>query len=453
MKQRAAVLLSLFIAFNLIASSSTSLFAQCGVERWSVKTGTDPDAGLVNLNASTNTTIANLASLPAPSPIPANNRVQPTETTVWVVNATLTKYKLESDSDYHLVIDDGAGHTMIAEVPIPSCVGSGSPFAGGISTARAEVDARLSVTTSFQTASIPVQVKGVGFFDFAHGQTGAAPNQIELHPVLDIIFNPSTSADFSIAASPSSLSIAQGSSATSSISTSITGSFNSAVTLSASGLPSGTTASFSPTTIGAPGSGSSTMTVTVGASTATGSYTITVTGSGGGKTHTTSISLTVTSGGASQQLLLNPGFESGNVNWTATSGVITNSTSEAAHGGTWKAWMDGYGTTHTDTLLQTVTIPSTATSATLTFWLHIDSAETTTTTAYDTMKVQIRNSSGTVLSTLATYSNLNKATGYSQKSFNLLSFKGQTIQLFFTATEDSTLQTSFVVDDTAITVR
>jgi len=242
MKRRAAVLLSLLLAFNLIASSSTSLFAQCGVERWSVKTGTDPDAGLVNLNASTPTTIANLASLPAPSPIPANNRVQPTETTVWVVNATLTKYKLESDSDYHLVIDDGAGHTMIAEVPIPSCVGSGSPFASGISTARAEVDVRLNVTTSFQTAAIPVQVKGVGFFDFAHGQTGAAPNQIELHPVLDIIFNPSTSADFSMAASPSSLSIAPGSSATSSISTTITGSFNSAVTLSASGLPSGTTA-------------------------------------------------------------------------------------------------------------------------------------------------------------------------------------------------------------------
>ena len=103
--------------------------------------------------------------------------------------------------------------------------------------------------------------------------------------------------------------------------------------------------------------------------------------------------------------------------------------------------------------MQTVTIPSTATSATLTFWLHIDSAETTTVTAFDTMRVQIRNTSGTVLSTLATYSNLNKAAGYSQKSFNLLSFTGQTIQLFFTATEDSSLQTSFVIDDTALNVQ
>jgi hypothetical protein len=451
MKRRTTVLLSLLLACNLIASSFTVVFAQCGVERWSVKTGTDPDAGLVNLNSSTPTTIANLASLPAPNPIPSNNRVQPTETTVWVINATLTKYKLESDSDYHLVIDDGAGHTMIVEVPSPACVGSSSPFASGISNARSEVDSHLNVTTSFQTASIPVQVKGVGMFDFLHGQTGVAPNGIELHPVLDILFNPSS--DFSISAAPSSLSIQQGNSGTSSISTSITGSFNSSVSLSASGLPSGTTAGFNPTSIAAPGSGSSTLTVTVGSSTATGSYPITVTGSGGGKTHSTSISLTVTSGSTSQQLLLNPGFESGNVNWTASSGVITNNSSEAAHSGTWKAWMDGYGTTHTDTLLQTVTIPSTATSATLTFWLHIDSAETTTTTAFDTMKVQIRNSSGTVLATLATYSNLNKATGYSQKSFNLIAYKGQTIQLFFTASEDSTLQTSFVVDDTAITVQ
>jgi hypothetical protein len=69
------------------------------------------------------------------------------------------------------------------------------------------------------------------------------------------------------------------------------------------------------------------------------------------------------------------------------------------------------------------------------------------------MRVQIRNTSGTVLSTLATYSNLNKAAGYSLKTFNLIAFQGQTIQIFFTATEDSSLQTSFVVDDTALTVQ
>ena len=100
-----------------------------------------------------------------------------------------------------------------------------------------------------------------------------------------------------------------------------------------------------------------------------------------------------------------------------------------------------------------MTVPSTITSATLTFWLHIDTAETTTTTAYDTLKVQIRNSSGAVLATLATYSNLNSAAGYSQKSFNLAAYKGQTIQVYLVGVEDSSLQTSFVVDDFALTVQ
>src|SRR5690242_15039061 len=78
----------------------------CGVERWSVKTGTDADVSLVNLNSSTAGTIAALRALTAPATPPANNRVQPTETTQYVLSATLTEYKLESDSDYHLVIKD-----------------------------------------------------------------------------------------------------------------------------------------------------------------------------------------------------------------------------------------------------------------------------------------------------------------------------------------------------------
>ena len=64
--------------------------------------------------------------------------------------------------------------------------------------------------------------------------------------------------------------------------------------------------------------------------------------------------------------------------------------------------------------------------------------------------MRVLNTSGTVLATLATYSNLNKATGYSQKSFNLGAYAGQTIQIKFTGTEDVSLQTSFVVDDTAL---
>ncbi|WP_405833564.1 hydrolase [Streptomyces sp. NBC_01176] len=151
------------------------------------------------------------------------------------------------------------------------------------------------------------------------------------------------------------------------------------------------------------------------------------------------------------QLLANPGFESGNSSWTATSGVITNSSSEAARTGLYKAWMDGYGTARTDTLAQTVTVPS-GCAATLNFFLHVDTAETTTTTVYDTLKAQVLNSGGTVLSTLATYSNLNAASGYTLRSFNLSAYAGQTVTVKFTGTEGSMLQTSFVLDDTALNV-
>jgi hypothetical protein len=153
------------------------------------------------------------------------------------------------------------------------------------------------------------------------------------------------------------------------------------------------------------------------------------------------------------QLLLNPGFESGNVNWVTTAGVIDNSTGRPARTGSWKAWLDGYGTTHTDSCYQQLTIPSTATSATLSFYVRIDTAETTTTTAYDKLQVQIRNSSNTVLATLATYSNLNANASYVLKSFNVIAYKGQTIRVYFLGTEDSSLQTSFVIDDTALNVQ
>ncbi|MFJ5177890.1 hydrolase [Streptomyces griseoviridis] len=152
------------------------------------------------------------------------------------------------------------------------------------------------------------------------------------------------------------------------------------------------------------------------------------------------------------QLLGNNGFESGNTTWSASSGVITNSSSKSARTGSSYAWLDGYGTATTDTLSQSVTVPSGCTTAALSFFLHIDTAETTTSTAYDTLKVQVLNGSGTVLATLATYSNLNAASGYTQRTFSLASYASQTVTLKFTGTEGSTLQTSFVVDDTALNV-
>jgi len=166
----------------------------CGVERWSVKTGTDSDAAQVGFIPQA-TTIATMRSWPAPATIPANNRVMPNETTVWTINATLTQYKLESDSDYHLVVRDGAGNTIVTEIPLPGCVGAESPFAASIANARAKFDAMFIPDGNFQFVNVPVQITGVAMFDFLHGQTGVAPNGIEIHPILDINFNGQNSID------------------------------------------------------------------------------------------------------------------------------------------------------------------------------------------------------------------------------------------------------------------
>lgn len=171
-----------------------------------------------------------------------------------------------------------------------------------------------------------------------------------------------------------------------------------------------------------------------------------------GATNTKTQSVTV--GSTSSQLLGNTGFETGSASpWSTTSGVINNSSSEPPHSGSWDAWLDGYGSSHTDTVAQTVSIPSGETSATLQYYLHIDTAETTTSTAYDTLKVQVFNTSGTLLGTLATFSNLDTASGYAVHTANLSSYIGQTVVLKFTGTEDSSLQTSFVLDDITLTVQ
>lgn len=152
-------------------------------------------------------------------------------------------------------------------------------------------------------------------------------------------------------------------------------------------------------------------------------------------------------GGGGTNLLQNPGLESGAASWTQTSGVITNDATKA-HAGSWLGWLDGYGTTHTDSLAQAVTIPS-ASSASLTFWLKVTTNETTTSTAYDTLKVQV--TSGSTTTTLATYSNLDKGTAYVQRSVNLSAYLGKTVTVKLVGAEDSSLATSFYVDDASLT--
>ncbi|WP_229847781.1 putative Ig domain-containing protein [Kitasatospora griseola] len=209
------------------------------------------------------------------------------------------------------------------------------------------------------------------------------------------------------------------------------------LTYAATGLPAGLSINSSTGLISGTPTAAGTSSVTVTATDTTGaagstSFGWTEAGSGGG---------TCTAG----QLLGNAGFETGTAApWTTSTGVVDNSASEAAHSGSWKAWMNGYGSAHTDTVSQTVAIPA-GCKATFSFWLHVDTAETGT-TAYDKLTVQANST------TLATYSNANAATGYVQKSFDLSSYAGQSVTLKFTGTEDASLQTSFVIDDTALNV-
>ena len=209
------------------------------------------------------------------------------------------------------------------------------------------------------------------------------------------------------------------------------------LTYSATGLPTGLSINSSTGLISGTPSAAGTSSVTVTAKDTTGA------------SGSASFTWTIRTTGSctASQLLGNPGFETGSAApWTSTAGVINhNGAGEPSHSGTWYAWLDGYGTTHTDTLSQSVTIPAACTNTTFSFWLHIDTAETTTTTQFDKLTIT---ANGT---TMATFSNLNHNTGYAQHTISLGGFAGQTVTLKFTGTEDSSLQTSFVVDDTAVT--
>ncbi|MFB6821471.1 M28 family peptidase [Streptomyces virginiae] len=250
--------------------------------------------------------------------------------------------------------------------------------------------------------------------------------------------------DFSVAVSPSAGSAAPGGSTSATVNTATVSGAAQTVALSVSGAPAGVTATLSPTSVQS--GSSSALSVQVGASTAPGTYTLTVTGSGT-VSHTSTYSLTVTGGGSCtpRQLVTNGGFESGSSPWSATAGVITNQSGQAPHGGSYKAWLAGYGSTHTDSAAQTLTIPSGCSTYRLGFFLHIDTDEDEN-VVYDRFTVSVAGQ------TLETLSNLDANSGYAEKSYDLSQFAGQTVTLKFTGTEDQSLQTSFVVDDVTVQV-
>jgi hypothetical protein len=215
---------------GLLLSAACGAFGQCGgQERWAVKDGTDDSAGQVDFTNIQDKSIADLVGMP-PAVLPSRGdnttRIVPDETNVVRVQARLVQWKAEGDSDYHLVLTDdtldftqgrgeASGHSVIGEIPDPGCLagshgefGTQSPFLTIGDGTMGITAARQQLENAFPNADFNggwndgggahVEVVGVTFFDKAHGQTGRAPNNLEIHPLVAIKFldnaNPMTMA-------------------------------------------------------------------------------------------------------------------------------------------------------------------------------------------------------------------------------------------------------------------
>lgn len=176
-----------------LAVPGTAQAAACGTWRWPVKTGADATRFQVPRTTSF-TSIAYLDSLARPAafgPYAQDHRIRWPEFRAWQVSGVvLVALKLEDDSDLHLRLRSADGrHVMIAEIPLPSCISSASPWKAQVTAARDYVTSRYRVSAgSWRYVYRKTDIKGLGFFDEEHGVTGAAPNQVELHPVIYMHF-------------------------------------------------------------------------------------------------------------------------------------------------------------------------------------------------------------------------------------------------------------------------
>jgi hypothetical protein len=180
--------LAVYFRHDAVGRAQLSLaLSNCGTERWTVKTAADDDRHHV-VTQPRDASIRYLRTRHTPSYKPQTARVSPVELTTYRVHARLVEYVRVDDGDYHLVLADRRGRTIIAEIPDPACVAKISPVKAAIRTARSHMDAHFSVTSGFKSAHRRVIVRGIGFFDYFHGQTGMAPDDLELHPVTGLRF-------------------------------------------------------------------------------------------------------------------------------------------------------------------------------------------------------------------------------------------------------------------------
>jgi len=332
-------------------------------------------------------------------------------------------------------------YTANANSPTWTLIGTITPAAAGAQT--------LSANYTLPSGSLQAVRAQFRYLGSASSCTSGAYSDHD-----DLIFAVGAGAPgFSVSASPSSVSVQQGTNATSTITVTSQNGFNSATTLSVSGLPSGVTAAFStnPVTPPANGSATSTLTFTASSTATVGTSTVTVTGTSGTVTHTATISLTVTA--PSTQLIQNGGFETGTLaNWT-TGGVVAPAISTVQkHSGTYSV-LDGASSgsepNGDDFLYQTITIPSTATKATLTFWYW---PSTTDTITYDWQEAQVQNTSGTMLAQIMKV--CSNAQAWTQVTYDLTPYKGQTIRIYFNDHQDGFGDLTYMyLDDISVNVQ
>jgi len=375
-------------------------------------------------------------------------------------------FSVEANPDSLTVPTGGSGTTAITTAVFDGFDAAIALSASGLPS---------GVTAGFSPASIPAPGSGSSTLTLSASSSAAAGaytititgsgGGLKDTASVSLTVTSSGTPGFSLSASPASLTVAPASSGTSLITAAITGGFNSAIALSAGGLPSGVTAGFSPASIPAPGSGSSTLTLSASSSTVAGSYTITISGTGGGLTETTSIALTISSSG-STQLITDGGFESATKSgltapgWTATTNISGRNVivvkGPYPHSGQNYASLGG-SNNENDTLTQTITVPAGTASAPLTFWVNITTQETNG-KSYDYLYVEIHNTSGTLLATPLTLSNLNSSSDnntlgvyFQPASVDLSSYAGKTIEVVFHATTDYEKTTTFLIDDVSVT--
>ena len=177
----------IIVVVIVFAFLSVITYAQCGKERWSVKTLIDKDTSYIDFDKVTETTVSDQCDLPKPTSINNKPRLK-SERTVYEIVGYVTDYIVEDDHDYHVVIEDPyTGETMVVEIVDPDCPDI-------INTSRYETfkevrswfKQHFNPTSSFKIKRAKVRITGVGFFDFIHGQRGMAPNGREIHPVLNI---------------------------------------------------------------------------------------------------------------------------------------------------------------------------------------------------------------------------------------------------------------------------